>query len=75
MKKKNKKKPIPKTSSGTSFINMLMLSFALLISGFAIYAVIDFYSQDRPEMEAYLCDNPNCGKVHYRPIDAEVETN
>ena len=52
---------------------MLMLSFALLISSFAIYAVIDFYSQDRPEMEAYLCDNPNCGKVHYRPIDAEFE--
>ena len=32
-----------------------------------IWGVIEFYSSDQPDMEAYKCDNPNCGKIHYRP--------
>jgi hypothetical protein len=26
-------------------------------------------------METYKCDNPNCGKVHYRPVSSPTENN
>ena len=25
-------------------------------------------SVDVPEMEAHKCDNPNCDRIHYRPV-------
>ena len=31
-----------------------------------VWGVIDFFATEHPEMEAYKCDNPNCGKIHYR---------
>ena len=31
-----------------------------------LWGVIEFFATDHPEMEAYKCDNPNCGKIHYR---------
>ena len=68
--KKIKKKMSSETSIDTKLINRLMISLVLLMSGLAIYSVIEFYAQDRPEMEAYTCDNPNCGKVHYRVVVA-----
>ena len=33
-----------------------------------IWGVIEFISTEHPDMEAYKCDNPNCGKIHYRPL-------
>ena len=33
-----------------------------------IWGVVEFFTSDHPEMEAYKCDNPNCGQIHYRPI-------
>ena len=33
-----------------------------------LWGVIEFFAADHPEMEAYKCDNPNCGQIHYRPI-------
>ena len=32
-----------------------------------LWGVVEFFSTDHPEMEAYKCDNPNCGQIHYRP--------
>ena len=31
-----------------------------------LLGVIEFFATDHPEMEAYKCDNPSCGKIHYR---------
>ena len=32
-----------------------------------VWGVVEFFVTDHPEMEAYKCDNPNCGQIHYRP--------
>ena len=49
--------------------------FKLLVAGvvlslvvLSVFAIIQFYQSDRPEMEAYKCENPACGKTHYRPV-------
>ena len=31
-----------------------------------VWGVIEYFATEHPEMEAYKCDNPNCGKIHYR---------
>ena len=31
-----------------------------------LWGVIEFFATDHPEMEAYKCDNPSCGIIHYR---------
>ena len=56
-------------------IRNLILCAILLVSGLTIYSIIEFYQQDRPEMEAFECDNPNCGKIHYRPVSSSDENN
>ena len=53
----------------------LIVSAILLITALTLYSVVEFYQEDRPEMEAYTCDNPNCGKVHYRPVASPAENN
>ena len=53
----------------------LILTAMLLVTSLAIYSVVEFYQEDRPEMEAYTCDNPNCGKIHYRPVSSPTENN
>ena len=32
-----------------------------------LWGVVEFFTTDHPEMEAYKCDNPACGQIHYRP--------
>ena len=31
-----------------------------------LWGVIEFFATDHPEMEAYKCENTNCGTIHYR---------
>jgi len=66
-----------KSSKGekNQFVRGLILSAMFLVASLAIYSVVEFYQEDRPEMEAYTCDNPNCGKVHYRPVSSPAENN
>ena len=33
-----------------------------------VWGVVEFFATDHPEMEAYKCDNPNCNRIHYRPV-------
>ena len=33
-----------------------------------IWAFVESFNSDRPEMEAYKCDNPTCNRIHYRPV-------
>ncbi|SVD88870.1 uncharacterized protein METZ01_LOCUS441724, partial [marine metagenome] len=30
------------------------------------WGLVEFFTTDHPEMEAYKCDNPNCAQIHYR---------
>ena len=32
------------------------------------WGIFQSFTTDRPEMEAYKCDNPACTRIHYRPI-------
>ena len=31
-----------------------------------VWGVVEFFSEEHPEMEPYKCDNPNCNQIHYR---------
>ena len=35
---------------------------------FTLWGIVEFFSSDHPEMEAYKCDNPRCTIIHYRPV-------
>ena len=54
-----------------SFITIAVILFA----GITVFGIYDYYQEDRPEMEAYTCDNPNCGKIHYRPVSGSTGDN
>ena len=45
--------------------NLIPIIFAVVL-GATVFGFITFFQEDHPEMEAYKCDNPNCGKIHYR---------
>ena len=62
-------------NESNQLVRSIILSAILLVTGLTIYSVYDFYQEDRPEMESYKCDNPNCGKVHYRPVSSPTENN
>ena len=34
-----------------------------------VWGVVEFFASDHPEMEPYTdCGNPNCNRIHYRPV-------
>ena len=34
-----------------------------------VWGVVEFFATDHPEMEPYTdCGNPNCNRIHYRPV-------
>ena len=34
-----------------------------------VWGVVEFFVTDHPEMEPYTdCGNPNCNRIHYRPV-------
>jgi hypothetical protein len=55
-------------SDGVSKFQLFIISGILVLTAITVYGIVEFYQTDRPEMEAYQCDNPNCGKIHYRPV-------
>jgi hypothetical protein len=55
-------------NDGNKLIRSLIMCAILLVTGLTVYGVMEFYQEDRPVMEAYKCNNPNCGKIHYRPV-------
>tara|TARA_Y100001970_G_scaffold177805_1_gene216635 strand:+ start:178 stop:441 length:264 start_codon:yes stop_codon:yes gene_type:complete len=49
-----------------------IISICILIFLFVTtFGVIDSFSSDKPDMEAYKCDNPNCNRIHYRPVSEQ----
>ena len=53
-------------------IRWLVTGAVGLLLAILVWGVVEFFATDHPEMEAYKCDNPNCGLIHYRP---KTETN
>jgi hypothetical protein len=54
-------------SGGENRITRLLITAAVgIFLAVFLWGVIEFFATDHPEMEAYKCDNPNCGKIHYR---------
>ena len=33
-----------------------------------LWGVVEYFSSEHPEMEAYKCPNPGCTLIHYRPV-------
>ena len=33
-----------------------------------LWGVVEYFSSEHPDMEAYTCDNPTCNLIHYRPV-------
>ena len=56
------------SGSGNRLIHWLIITALGLFMAVLIWGVVEYYSTEHPAMEAYKCDNSNCGKIHYRPI-------
>ena len=57
--------------NSSQIVRGLILSAIVVLAGLTIYAIFE----DRPEMEMYECGNPNCEKVHFRPVASPAENN
>ena len=49
-------------------IRLLISGAVGLFLAVLVWGVVEYFATDHPEMEAYKCDNPNCRRIHYRPI-------
>ena len=56
------------TGDDNRLIRWLISGAVALFMVVLVWGVVEFFITDHPEMEAYKCDNPNCGQIHYRPI-------
>ena len=61
-----------KTGESTPVVRWLIKGTIGIFLAFLVWGVVEFFSEEHPEMEAYKCDNPNCNRIHYRP---KTETN
>ena len=59
-------KKISKKNKEKNILQWIFIGAIGLFIIFTFWGVAEYFSNDRPEMEAYKCDNPNCGKIHYR---------
>ena len=56
------------TTNQSKLIRWLIICFLTMLLGLSTWGIINSFSEDNPQMEAYKCDNPNCNRIHYRPI-------
>jgi hypothetical protein len=59
------KKTVKKENSISIFRWLIIGALGLFFS-ISLWGIVEFFTTDHPDMEAYKCDNPNCGKIHYR---------
>ena len=59
-------KKIVKKDSNRNILNWLIGGVLIIFISISFLGVFEYFTSDNPEMEAYKCDNPNCGKIHYR---------
>ena len=46
---------------------LISIGLGLLLIIIAL-GVFENFNSENIEMEAYKCDNPNCNRIHYRPV-------
>ena len=50
------------------YFRWFIISAIVFFLSITMWGIIDHFSSEHPEMEAYKCDNPACTRIHYRPI-------
>ena len=50
------------------YIRWLISGAIVFFLALTLLGVVEYFSSDNPEMEAYKCDNPSCNRIHYRPV-------
>ena len=53
---------------GNRYIRWFISGAVGLVLVLIIWAIMESYNSDRPEMEAYKCENPRCQLIHYRQV-------
>ena len=48
-------------------IHWLIKGAVVFFLAILVWGVVEYFVTDHPEMEAFKCDNPACGQIHYRP--------
>ena len=62
-----KQKKIESSGKNQYFRWFIIISIIFFLS-ITMWGIVDHFSSEHPEMEAYKCDNLNCTRIHYRPI-------
>ena len=57
-----------KFGNKNKYIRFFVSATIIFFIALTFWGVVEYFSSEHPEMEAYKCDNPNCGLIHYRPI-------
>ena len=55
-----------KTGDGNPLVRRLIKGAVGLFAAVLVWGIFEYFNTDHPEMEAYKCDNLNCGQIHYR---------
>ena len=56
-----------KSGDDNRMVRWLISGAVALFLAVLVWGVVEFFTTEHPDMEAYKCDNPNCGRIHYRP--------
>ena len=56
-----------KSDNDNQMVRWLISGAVALFLAVLVWGVVEFFTTEHPDMEAYKCDNPNCGRIHYRP--------
>ena len=55
-------------SGGNRYVRWIISGAVGLFLILTLWGIIEFFSTEHPEMEAYKCENPRCNQIHYRPV-------
>ena len=50
------------------YTHWLISGAVVFFFALTLWGVVEYFSSNHPEMEAYKCDNPRCNIIHYRPV-------
>ena len=50
------------------YIRWLTIGAVGFFLALTLLGIVEYFTSDHPDMEAYKCDNPSCNQIHYRPV-------
>ena len=56
------------TSAGNRYIRWIISGIVSLFLILTVWSIVEYFTTEHPEMEAYKCDNPQCNRIHYRAV-------